>query len=150
MSSTSQVLPCFCVVCLKSIDLPTCWQENSKNSEKINTFIKFLTRFVGNLEADYRKLLKNNYAYFTCEECDLTIKSFCEIYNQIKCLELQLDLKLDKLVRKVKYSNTATNQLHDIEKGDKCQKEIQMIRQTIIKAGNCLLKIGLQYFKIEL
>ncbi len=145
MSLRFQISPSFCVACFKSITTTT--DAVSKNSEKIQKFNKFLTRLLGDGWAENKNLLQNNHAYITCEECNFTLDSFCELYHQIKCLELQLDLKLDKLMGIVKSSDGVTSKLttvnkvlqlvfqDDIAKIEETLNEIKMIRQNIIKAG---------------
>ncbi len=152
MSSISEY-PTFCLFCYKSVSSDV---ESADNLESIKHFVNQLFRFVGGgkcsdnaeiIEQDINKFTLNSELLNCCEECKITIAEFSQVYHQLKCLELQLDLKLDKLLGVIELSSKIPKRWTNIRKTleqtmegnikkvERNQSLIKGIRQQIIKSG---------------
>lgn len=139
-----------CLLCNRSNDFLSCTTDSSGN---IGKFIKFFQRFteIGYFEKyfSHEKLLDNDFGALvnTCEECSLVIDQFCEIYHQLKCFEIQLEWKLNKLVEVVKLGVKVSPRIssldkvleerfkNDLPKISKKHELLMPFRQYIIKTG---------------
>lgn len=150
----------FCLFCYKIFDDST---RTAVAAHDIKKFLTFLGRF-SNCQNNEQEILSGSVCGISkflncCSSCKKIIKEYCEIYDKMKLLELQLDLKLNKLVEKINYANKvptrwiSLNKIleeffqNDLGKQDDCQKFIRSFRQNIVKAGNVTEKLIIKYFK---
>ncbi len=149
VSSTSS----FCLFCYKTTDSSL---ETTERSEVIKMFVKNLTRFIETREADsllirndsLEKLCAFQNLVTYCIRCRKSIEQFCEKYNQLKILELELDWMLNKLIGKLNHSNKVPSRWvqvidtleerfqNDTENKLAIRKSIRDFRQDVVKAGN--------------
>ncbi len=130
------------------------------NLHEIKRFLKILSRLLCTETIDNEFPIKTNHAnglLNCCKECEIIIVSFCELYNQIKCLELKLDAKLDRLVGKVEVSNKIPSRWmnvkkalqltfqDDINKIHESRDGLIKIRQGVIKSGKYLVSLVKNY-----
>ncbi len=146
MSSNASSL--FCLFCYRTFDHSVKTEESSKDVQK---FVRFLNRFVKCRDIEQCTFPDNLQAIHTflryCNSCKKTIDKFCEIYHNLKLLELKLDLKLNRLVDKIDHANKiptrwlSLNKIleevfpNDKERQAECQNGIRSLRQNVVKAG---------------
>ncbi len=150
-----QKLDTFCIFCYKNI---TCTEQITSDVERVNKFTKLLGRFVGYgasgvpdnplAEQDVHGSL-STLLFKRCQNCEKITDQFCEHYHQLKLLELQLDLKLNKLKEILEHADKVpTRWIHlnkileqtypkDLLNKRLAQNAIRDLRQNVVKAGNC-------------
>lgn len=89
-----------CTFCYKSVP-----DDYKNKGNKVNQFCELLRRFV----SDYRLKTSNVSMCASllecCKDCEYLVNEFCEVYHQIKCLELQLYFKLKTLEEVMKMAD---------------------------------------------
>ncbi len=94
-----------CVFCLRDSRLGLQTYSISEMGIKFERFIKLFGRYVsksGATNTDDTTTLKDIEC---CDDCIHVVNQFCDIYNQYKCLELQLDRIVWKIERIVRLAN---------------------------------------------
>lgn len=142
--SSSQQLSSFCVFCLKSVQ--------SENTSLIFKYLTCLKRFISekllekllceiDKETHCKQLVK------CCVDCQSLLEAFCEMYSELKHLELQLEWKLTQLIRIMKLASKVPVRVSNLnrtlentfpsdrQKSEDTQKLIQNLRQHVIKKG---------------
>jgi len=139
-----------CIFCYRIIDS----SEFNDSSGNIKKFVDFLTRLDDGtskkllFERVFSKITSISKILECCTNCCVIIEEFCDIYHQIKCLELKLNWKLDTLGRKIELANRIPKRWvnfnstlgrtfeDDIGKIEESQDVIAILRSTIVKSGN--------------
>lgn len=103
-----------CTFCYKSVSR-TENKEREKNKELCTKFYKQLSSFV-NTSLSFKLLCE----IVCCTDCELLINEFCEINHKIKCLELQLQWKLDTLTKVMKLA-------------DKVPSRVKILQQSFVE-----------------
>ncbi|CAL8112078.1 unnamed protein product [Orchesella dallaii] len=85
-----------CTFCFKAVNY--CSENESKDRLLFKRFIDLVQRYFGKnfeLKAGVLDELES------CQDCDFLIKTFCDFYNELRGLELQLELKVQKMLEVV-------------------------------------------------
>ncbi len=141
-----QNLDLFCIFCYKAVN---CTKQTTSSTDSLKKFMTLLSRFLGwsKTEKLIAKNVEHKLLFKSCKDCSKIAHQFCEQYHQLMLLELQLDLKLDKLVRKLEHANKVpTRWMHlnkvlektfpnDLEMRKQSQNDIREFRQSVAKAG---------------
>ncbi len=151
--SLSKTSPTFCVFCYRNNN--SLVNNESKNTS-IKRFVKLVGRFVytgkhnrlcDSIEEIFALEIPCDNLWNSCEDCKLIIESFCETYHELKCLEMKLEWKLDKLGKIIKQANMVPSRLsqvnkvldeffkNDKENREKCHRSMNKFRKSISKAG---------------
>ncbi len=145
-----------------------CYRSNTTSVNKINkdvlikSFVKFVNRFVGSdkqnnifnrVKETFASEIPSDNLLNSCDECKLIVKSFCEGYHELKCLEMQLEWKLDKLGRIIQLANLVPSRLshvkrvfNDVSKqdqdaGQKSHRTMIKFRRAITKASKLISNV---------
>lgn len=101
-----------CVFCLRDSRLGLQTYSISEMGIKFERFIKLFGRYVsksGATNTDDTTTLKDIEC---CDDCIHVVNQFCDIYNQYKCLELQLDRIVWKIERIVRLANKVPSRVY--------------------------------------
>lgn len=118
----SQIAQSFCLFCYKSTHS---FPESADYLQDVKKFVKNLFSFVGGrtstenaglVEQHINELSFHSDLFNCCAECKLIIDEFCQLYHQLKCLELKLDWKLDNILGIVDLSSGRPNRWTKIRK----------------------------------
>lgn len=98
-----------CIYCYK----PAAFTEDNELNKTENEhtihkqFLKFLFRILNLYDSTFSK------AQFTncCSDCLGILKTFCDLYHQIKCIELKLNWQVDKLLNVIRWADRVPSRL---------------------------------------
>ncbi len=140
-----------CTFCCKNIS--NSFKNNADIVAKIDKFLTFLRRIkVTGSQWEKLEKLTCNMAVISingcCNDCMIIVDEFFEVYNQIQCLELQLNWKLSRLLDSMNLANKIPSRWkfvnkvlsedinNDPVKALETTKVFRTFRENIIKAGN--------------
>lgn len=136
-----------CLFCLRK----ACTFGNSnilkENLLKIKAFTNMLDRFVRCSTKEREKLVEQldmEYILLSCcNDCLILINGFCEYYHQFKCLELELEWKIWKLVRIMTLANKVPSRIIQLNNALERSNVAKTLRLEIIE--KCKLSVRLFY-----
>ncbi|CAL8143455.1 unnamed protein product [Orchesella dallaii] len=141
-----------CILCYK----PAIPKDDQNHNKKTGLEAKFLRLLLRHLNIKIEpKLQKFKNEFLCCEDCDLLGGSFCDLFFQLECLQLQLNWKLRRIYQTMICAGRVPSRVIAFrtqfetspdEAGDgidepsqKILSEIQATRKRLIK--NCKLKL---------
>lgn len=124
-----------CLLCLKFGQ----FFDNHDVFKRIQEFSRFLGRY-SDQKIDLRFCVSwdaNNLG--CCSDCLALTNEFCRVYHQIKCMELQLEWNLERIVQIIRKAGRVPSRVkrfrHVVGDSDVVNM-IKALRQTVVTTGN--------------